>query len=102
MPDLKKAEQFRANIYQDEESEQWIGEWMEKKGNRDTLVLATKYTMNWRASRTKGQIQSNHTGNSIKSMHVSVKDSLKKLRTDYIDIVSEYRLSRSLQYYATE
>ena len=45
--------------------------------------------MNWRAARTKGQIQSNFLGNSAKSMHVSIEDSLKKLRTDYIDIVRQ-------------
>lgn len=27
-----------ANAYQCEESEEWIGEWMEKKGNRDQMV----------------------------------------------------------------
>lgn len=28
-----------------------------------------------------------YTGNNIKSMHVSVDESLKKLRTDYIDLL---------------
>ena len=27
---------------QDETSEQWIGEWMEARGNRNQIVLATK------------------------------------------------------------
>ncbi|KAL1303609.1 hypothetical protein AAFC00_006973 [Neodothiora populina] len=31
-----------ANNYQNEESEQWIGEWMESRGNRDQMVIATK------------------------------------------------------------
>ena len=31
-----------ANNYQNEESEQWLGEWMEKRGNRDQMVIATK------------------------------------------------------------
>lgn len=31
-----------ANNYQNEQSEQWIGEWMEKRGIRDQIVLATK------------------------------------------------------------
>ena len=84
---IHKAENNRASVYQNEESEQWMGEWMEKRGNRDSLVIATKYTMNWRAARTQGQIQSNFLGNSVKTMHMSIGDSLKKLRTDYIDIV---------------
>lgn len=28
----------RANFYQAGESEQWIGEWMQARGNRDQLV----------------------------------------------------------------
>lgn len=31
-----------ANMYQNEESEMWIGEWMEERGVRDQMVLATK------------------------------------------------------------
>jgi len=34
-----------ANNYQNEESEKWIGEWMEERGNRDRIVLATKFTV---------------------------------------------------------
>ena len=34
-----------ANNYQNEESETWIGDWMEKRGNRDEMVLATKYVI---------------------------------------------------------
>lgn len=33
-----------ANNYQNEQSEEWIGEWMEKKKNRDFMVIATKFT----------------------------------------------------------
>ena len=31
--------------------------------------------------------KSAYLGNSMKSMHVSVEESLKKLRTDYIDLL---------------
>lgn len=31
-----------ANNYQNGESEMWIGEWMEERGIRDQIVLATK------------------------------------------------------------
>ncbi len=33
-----------ANNYQDEQSETWIGEWLQKRGNRDMMVIATKFT----------------------------------------------------------
>jgi aryl-alcohol dehydrogenase-like predicted oxidoreductase len=77
-----------SNVYNSEDSERLIGEWMEKRGNRDQMVIATKYTAGYRAyNREKEPLQSNYTGNSAKSMHISVRDSLKKLRTDYIDIL---------------
>lgn len=77
-----------SNIYCHENSERLIGEWMEKRGNRDQMVIATKYSASYRAWNFKNEpLQSNFTGNSAKSMHVSVRDSLKKLRTDYIDIL---------------
>lgn len=77
-----------SNMYNSEDSERLIGEWMEKRGNRDQMVVATKYTSAYRSwNREKEPLQSNMTGNSAKSMHVAVRDSLKKLRTDYIDIL---------------
>ncbi|KAF2217321.1 hypothetical protein CERZMDRAFT_81249 [Cercospora zeae-maydis SCOH1-5] len=74
-----------ANAYQSEESEQWLGEWMESRGVRDQMVIATKYTSGYR--RHAGGIQSNYTGNNTKSLHVSLEASLKKMKTSYIDIL---------------
>jgi aryl-alcohol dehydrogenase-like predicted oxidoreductase len=34
-----------ANNYQNEESEKWIGEWMEDRGVRDEMVIATKVSL---------------------------------------------------------
>ncbi|RYO96016.1 hypothetical protein DL764_007553 [Monosporascus ibericus] len=77
-----------ANTYNAEESEKLIGEWMEKRGNRDQMVIATKFGAGYRAYNRKNEpMQSNYTGASAKSMHISVRDSLRKLRTDYIDIL---------------
>jgi aryl-alcohol dehydrogenase-like predicted oxidoreductase len=77
-----------SSIYNFEKSERLIGEWMEKRGVRDQMVIATKYSSGYKGySRKEVPLQSNYTGNSAKSMHISVRDSLKKLRTDYIDIL---------------
>jgi aryl-alcohol dehydrogenase-like predicted oxidoreductase len=78
-----------ANNYQDEQSESWVGEWMESKGIRDEIVLATKFTTNYKSYASKGTEKNatNYGGNSNKSLHVSVRDSMKKLRTNYIDIL---------------
>ncbi|KAJ3492253.1 hypothetical protein NLI96_g158 [Meripilus lineatus] len=76
-----------ANNYQDETSEEFLGEWMEKRGIRDQIVVATKYTTNYKRGATDIPQKTHYTGNNIKSMHLSVEASLKKLRTDYIDIL---------------
>jgi aryl-alcohol dehydrogenase-like predicted oxidoreductase len=77
-----------ANNYQDEESEIWIGEWVKARGNRDQLVIATKFTTQYRAYELGKVIKaSNYQGNGRKSLHVSLKDSLRKLQTDYIDLL---------------
>ena len=77
-----------ANNYQNEQSESWLGEWMAKKGNRDQMVIATKYTTNYQAYKGfDGRINANYGGNNAKSLHVSVAASLKKLQTDYIDVL---------------
>ncbi|KAI0761130.1 aryl-alcohol dehydrogenase [NADP(+)] [Irpex lacteus] len=75
-----------ANNYQDGTSEEFIGEWAEQRGIRDQLVIATKYTSNYKRGDDLKQ-KSAYVGNSAKSLHLSVEDSLKKLRTSYIDIL---------------
>jgi aryl-alcohol dehydrogenase-like predicted oxidoreductase len=77
----------RANNYQGEESETWIGEWMQKHQNRDEIVLATKFTTGFRPQSAPEKIKSNFQGNHAKSLKVSVDRSLKKLHTDYIDLL---------------
>ncbi|KAI2785519.1 Aldo/keto reductase [Daldinia loculata] len=77
-----------SNNYQFEESEKRIGAWMKKRGNRDQMVIATKYSINFHAGpRGKGEIMINFTGNGSKSLHVSVNASLEKLQTSYIDLL---------------
>ena len=77
----------RANNYQAEESETWLGDWMAKTGRRDEIVLATKYTAPYKSFSGANKMQVNFGGNSAKSLHVSVEASLKKLQTSYIDLV---------------
>ncbi|KAK6859836.1 sterigmatocystin biosynthesis dehydrogenase stcV [Apiospora arundinis] len=74
-----------ANMYQGGQSEQWIGEWMQKTDHRPEMVVATKYTM----SPVTGQMQLQHSnfgGTGTKSMYLSIHSSLKNLQTDYVDI----------------
>ncbi|KAH9928004.1 Aldo/keto reductase [Epithele typhae] len=76
-----------ANAYQDESSEEFIGEWMEQRGIRDQMVIATKYTTNYKRGDDTIPQKANYIGNNIKSMALSLEASLKKLRTNYVDIL---------------
>lgn len=72
-----------ANIYQYGQSEEWLGEWMAKRGNRDELVLATKYS---NLSEVNKKIKVNFGGDGTKSMRLSIERSLRRLQTTYIDL----------------
>jgi len=67
-----------ANVYTLGTSEQLLGEFM--ADHRDRIVLATKYT-----NAAPGN-DPNAAGNHRKSMMRAVEASLKRLRTDYIDL----------------
>ncbi|KAB8256209.1 Norsolorinic acid reductase A [Aspergillus pseudonomiae] len=75
-----------ANFYQGGDSERWVGEWMARRQNRDEIVLSTKYTMSYTMFGPQ-MIKSNFQGNHAKSLRLSVKASLEKLQTDYIDLL---------------
>ncbi|KAI2631391.1 putative aldo/keto reductase [Hypomontagnella submonticulosa] len=75
-----------ANIYQYGESEDILGAWMKERGNRDEIVLATKYTSPYQLGNSAIKIQSNFGGNNKKSMHTAFASSLKRLQTTYIDV----------------
>src|ERR1700722_14945735 len=67
-----------ANVYTNGTSEKLLGEFM--AGHRDRIVLATKYT-----NAAPGN-DPNAAGNHRKSMMRAVEASLKRLKTDYIDL----------------
>lgn len=78
-----------ANCYQGGQSEAWIGEWMQQRKNRDQMVIATKFAFQYKASNNdeKTPANNNFWGNHKKSMSLSLRDSLAKLQTDYVDVL---------------
>ncbi|GAB5594029.1 Putative aryl-alcohol dehydrogenase aad14 [Umbelopsis nana] len=76
-----------ANNYQSEQSETWLGEWMAERKIRDQLVIATKFTTDYKSHELGKGKTPNSCGNHKRSLHMSVRDSLKKLQTDWIDIL---------------
>ncbi|KAJ1555004.1 hypothetical protein HK405_003468 [Cladochytrium tenue] len=63
------------------------GKWMAARKNRDQIVLATKYTTCYPKPGGPEKIKINFQGNHAKSLRLSVEASLKKLQTDYIDLL---------------
>lgn len=69
-----------ANLYTNGSSEKLVGEFI--KADRERIVLATKYTL--------GMLRPgdpNGNGNHRKNLVQSVENSLKRLDTDYIDLL---------------
>jgi aryl-alcohol dehydrogenase-like predicted oxidoreductase len=67
-----------ANFYTNGTSESFLGEFME--GHRPNVVMATKY------SNSAPGTDPNAAGNQRKNMVQAVEASLKRLKTDYIDL----------------
>ncbi len=67
-----------ANLYTNGTSESFLGEFMQ--GHRQSVVMATKYT------NAAPGADPNAAGNQRKNMMQAIEASLKRLRTDYIDL----------------
>jgi aryl-alcohol dehydrogenase-like predicted oxidoreductase len=67
-----------ANMYTDGTSEKFVGEFIDAE--RDYFILSTKYSLNTRPNDPNGG------GNHRKNMNRSLENSLKRLKTDYIDV----------------
>jgi aryl-alcohol dehydrogenase-like predicted oxidoreductase len=66
--------------HQGGESETIIGKWLKESGKRDKVVLATKVGM-----------LSTRPGLTAANIEAAVNDSLKRLKTDYIDVYFSHR-----------
>ncbi|WP_070972317.1 NADP(H)-dependent aldo-keto reductase [Vibrio sonorensis] len=62
-------------------TETYIGNWLEKRSNREKIVLATKVA----GPRNTPYIRE-HMSLDRRNIHMAVDDSLQRLKTDYIDL----------------
>ncbi|RWF79758.1 aldo/keto reductase, partial [Mesorhizobium sp.] len=69
-----------ADLYTGGTAETWLGEFVAERGLRDKAVIATKFTMNTEPGNP------NAGGNGRKNIMRAVDASLKRLRTDHIDL----------------
>ncbi|MEO0515652.1 MAG: aldo/keto reductase [Planctomycetota bacterium] len=73
-----------ANVYNDGQSEAIIGDWLAKQNNRDEIVLSTK--VHGQRGDNINQ-QGNHRWHIVRE----VEESLKRLKTDRIDVYHIHR-----------
>jgi len=69
-----------ANVYTEGRSEELVGQFINERGLREQVVLATKFTFNPQPGNA------NAGGNGRKNIYRSLEDSLRRLKTDYIDL----------------
>ena len=69
-----------ADIYAKGRGEELTGEYIATRSLRDKLVLATKFSFNAEAGNPHAG------GNGRKNLHRAIEGSLRRLKTDYIDL----------------
>jgi aryl-alcohol dehydrogenase-like predicted oxidoreductase len=69
-----------ADVYTAGKSEELVGKFIAERNLRDRVVLATKFTFNTDPGNPNGG------GNGRKSIYRALAGSLRRLRTDYIDL----------------
>ncbi|OKJ99508.1 oxidoreductase [Streptomyces sp. CB03234] len=72
-------------------TEEIIGSWFARGGDRDKVVLATKVYGNMSAD---GNVWPNHDRLSAVNVRRAVEGSLKRLNTDYIDLYQFHHIDR--------
>ena len=79
-----------ADIYSGGASEEMVGRFIAGSGTRDAMVLATKFAFNGSASPLAAAHGApgnpNAGGAGAKNIHRALEASLKRLRTDYVDL----------------
>ena len=80
-----------SNRYQESQSEHWLGDFIHP--DRDFFVVGTKYSLGDGSGdfdglgKTTNQADPNNRGNHRKNLRRSVEASLRRLKTDYIDLL---------------
>ncbi len=79
-----------ADIYSGGTSEEMVGRFIKESGTRDEMVIATKFAFNGSASplaaNQAGGGNPNAGGAGAKNIHRALNASLRRLKTDYVDL----------------
>ncbi len=77
-------------------TEQYIGNWLSRRGNRDQIVLATKIASrgDWISHIREGRTRLNG-----KFLQEALEGSLRRLKTDYVDLYQLHWPDRKTNYF---
>ncbi len=67
-------------------SENIMGDWLRETGSRDKLIIATKVTGRSQMSWVRGATNKEKTKVDRKNITYAIEHSLKRLKTDYVDL----------------
>jgi aryl-alcohol dehydrogenase-like predicted oxidoreductase len=81
-----------ANVYSEGRSEELLGEWL--KGKRDKVVLATK--CRFATEGLTARVGPHEQGLSRKAILAACEGSLRRLRTDYLDLYQVHMQDRAV------
>lgn len=77
-----------ANVYGNGLSEEILGRWMKERGNRERLVVATKFRMGMSDAP-------NDRGGSRRHVLDQIEKSLRRLQTDHVDLYQMHAQDRA-------
>lgn len=78
-------------------TETYIGTWLEKRGTRDDVVIASKVASVWQSGAMRTRDAS--AGFTRESVLAAIDGSLERLKTDYIDIYQLHAPQREGNYW---
>ncbi len=83
-------------------SERIIGEWLKENGQRDKIILATKVTGRSEMVWVRGRDNKEKTKLDRKNITYAIEHSLRRLKTDYIDLYQLHWPDRPLPMFGSQ
>ena len=100
---LDTAEMYSVPPHPDTQgnSERYIGEWLQERGKRDDLIIASKVTGRSRMHWIRGDDAKAELCVDANNINHAIDNSLRRLKTDYIDLYQIHWPDRPISLFGT-